>query len=228
MGTDFFDGTEVALAIFSCIYKTRQKFGKNHIASVLIGSQSQKVVKYNHQDLESYGVLKQYSFEQVKVFLQELIEQGLLEQTKTEYPTLKLLDKSTAVQAGKAKVSLKQPDPELARKVGMEKGESIAKTLELFNQGKNVSEIALLRNISVETVHTHLAEAYQQGEKLNINQFVPEAKQERISEEFKKLGTDFLTPVKKSLGESFTWEELKWVRAKLLRNGSSPTSSMVF
>lgn len=217
MGTNEFNGTEIAKKVFSSINVTHQKFGINYIASILVGSKSSKVQKYNHNKLPEHGGLKDYSFDQVKEFIRELIEQSYLEQTKGEYPIVRLLEKSALVLVGKEEVNLKLPDPNLAKKWSLEKGESIGKSLELFKQGKTIAEIAAERNLAQTTILSHLAIAYQQGEEIDIDQFVEDGKQEVITQAFKKLGTDYLSPVKQALGVAFSWEDLKLVRAKILR-----------
>lgn len=211
-----FDGTDVAKAVFSSIFKTYQRFGVNYITSILAGSKSQKIIDHKHDALPSYGALKDYSFGQVKLFVLDLIEQGYLEQTKGEYPVVKLLDKGQKANAGLEKVMLKEADPELAKKI-LQKGESVSKTLTLFKEGKTVSQIAEERHLAQTTILSHLAESYQNGEQIDINQFVQKDRQETITEAFKKQGMEFLSPVKQTLGPSYSWEELKWVKAKLHR-----------
>ncbi len=217
MGTNEFDATDIVTKIFFAITQTQQRFGLNYITSLLLGSNSAKVQKYNHQALAEHGSLKTYSFEQVKEFLRELIEQGYLEQTKGEYPVVRLTDRSTFVLAGKDTVTLKTPDPTLAKKWDLEKGESVKKTVEAFKQGKTVAEIATERGLAQTTIVSHLAYGYEQGEEIDIDQFIEQSKFEAITQAFKKLGTDYLSPVKQTLGVAFTWEDLKLARAKMLR-----------
>ncbi len=212
-----FDGTDVANSIVSCIQQVYKKFGINYIASVLVGSKSEKVVRHRSDKISTHGALSNYSFEQVKIFIKELIQQGFVEQTKDEYPILKLLEKANLVLAGKEQVMLAQPDPDLERKLSAQRGESVAKTVEAYKLGKTVEEIATERKLAQTTILNHLALAFQNGEPVDIEKFVPASKQEAITLAFKKLGTEFLTPVKQSLGPSCTWEELKFVKAKLLR-----------
>ncbi len=211
-----FNTAEIALKIFSCIQSLNKKFGLNYIASVLTGAKTQKIQNYGHQNLETYGTLKDYSQAQVKEWMIELIEQGYLYQTKGEYPVIILKEKSNLVGLGEL-VNLKEPDPNLASKSWAEKGESIEKTVELFQQGKTVAEIANERNLAQTTILSHLAQAYQTGKDLNIDQFVEADKEKAIKDAFQKIGTQFLSPVKKELGVAYTWEELKLVRAKLLK-----------
>lgn len=212
-----FDGTDIANSIVSCIQQVYKKFGINYIASVLVGSKSQKVVRHHNDKISTHAALKQYSFDQIKIFIKELIELGVIEQTKDEYPVLRLLEKANLVLSGKEKVMLTTPDPELERKLLAQRGESVAKTVEAYKLGKSVEEIATERKLAQTTILNHLALALQNGEKVDIEKFVPVSRQEVITSAFQKLGTDFLTPVKQSLGPTYTWEELKFVKAKLLR-----------
>lgn len=223
MGTKEFNGLSVASSIFSTILDTKQRFGMNYVVSVLVGSKSVKVIKYKHDVIPTHGALKDYSFEQLKVFVKELIEGGFIEQTKGEYPVLVLLNKGKLALEGKEQVKLNEPDPNLEKKWSALKGESVAKSLVLFKEGKSIEEIAKERNLAQATILSHLATAYSEGEDIDIDQFIPSKKLESISQAFKKYGTDFLTPVKNSLGLTYTWEDLKLVRAKLMREQAPAT-----
>ncbi len=214
-----FNGTEIAKQIFSTIFQVKQRFGVNYIVLVLMGSNSQKIRQHNHQALTSFGTLKHYSFEQVKLWVKELIDRGYLSQTQDEYPVLGLLEKAYLVTKNLERVTLSEPDPVLVKNwSSLQKGESVAKTLSLFKEGKTVEQIAKERNLAPATIISHLAQAYGEGEDaLNIDQFVPKEKQEVISQAFSKFGVDYLSPVKQNLDKTITWEDLKWVKAKLLR-----------
>ncbi|MBI3485459.1 helix-turn-helix domain-containing protein [Candidatus Daviesbacteria bacterium] len=220
-----FNGTAVANSIFCCVYEIQQRFGLNYIALILVGSNSQKILKYSHNQLDVYGALKQYPLEQVKIWIKELIEKGYLTKTQDEYPVIKLLDKANLAQSGKEQVELTQPDPNLKADFSF-KGESAAKTFELFKQGKTVEEIAQERKLAQTTVLNHLAYSFEKGEQIDINQFVSKEKQQTIAQSFQKLGLEFLAPVKQSLDPSFSWEDLKWVRAKLIRDQSKTQTTV--
>lgn len=218
MGREISERTELAKNIFSIVSKIQQKFGfgVGHIASILVGSESAKVTKYEHNKLEEFGVLKPYSIYQVKAWVRELVERGYLEITGIEYPVVKLLDKSKPVLKGLERVNLSEPDPELARKFPP-KGESAAKSLAMYKEGKSVEEIARERGLAITTIMSHLAQAFESGGEIDINVFVDSKKQETIAQEFQKLGMEHLSPVKNILGPSYSWEDLRWVRAKMTR-----------
>lgn len=218
MGREISERTEIAKNIFSTVSKIQQKFGfgVGHIASILVGSESAKVIKYEHNKFDTFGVLKPYSIYQVKAWVRELALRGYLEITGVEYPVVKLSDKSEPVLKGLERVNLSEPDPELERKFPP-KGESAAKTLAMYKEGKPVDEIASERGFAITTIMSHLAQAFENGEEININAFVDSKKQETIVQEFQKLGTEHLSPVKNILGPSYSWEDLRWVRAKMAR-----------
>ena len=44
-------------------------------------------------------------------------------------------------------------------------------------------------------------------------------KQQCIKQAFKELNSELLTPVKEKLGESYSYEEIRLARAKMLRDG---------
>ncbi|MBI5755968.1 MAG: helix-turn-helix domain-containing protein [Nitrospirae bacterium] len=52
-----------------------------------------------------------------------------------------------------------------------------------------------------------------------MDSFVSPEKQERIKQAFKELGTHLLTPVKERLGEEYSYEELRLIRATMARKG---------
>lgn len=220
MGREDFNANSVAKQIFNCVSELKTRNGINYIVSILVGSKSQKILNHHHDLLLGYGILKDYSYEQVKLLLIELIEQDYIFQTRDQYPVLFLLDKARQVMAGNTEAELKEPNPELAKKWQLS-GESMEKTVVLFKTGKSVTEIAKERGISPETVINHLALAYQRGIDVDIDQFIPTDKQTAITQAFQKMGTEYLTPVKQSLGLSYTWEDLKLVRAKMLRPNSA-------
>jgi ATP-dependent DNA helicase RecQ len=55
------------------------------------------------------------------------------------------------------------------------KGNTHKITLELYNEGLNVEEIAQKRGLSGTTIYSHLAKLYADGEKIDLNKFVSKA-----------------------------------------------------
>ncbi|MCP5045712.1 MAG: DNA helicase RecQ [bacterium] len=89
---DLVDITVPAQKFLSCIRKTRQIFGAGHISDILRGSRSQKVIKFHHQELSTYGIGKDLSKQQWFHLSRQFIQKGLLVQDQ-EYGSLKVTPK---------------------------------------------------------------------------------------------------------------------------------------
>ena len=89
-------------------------------------------------------------------------------------------------------------------------------TLELFNEGKGISEIASERGLVVSTIEKHLAECIARGE-ISINRLMDEERVNRISQELSRETDGSLSQVKKALGDDYSYGEIKMVIAHLKR-----------
>ena len=83
----------------SCIVRTGQVFGINHMIDVLRGSQSKKVLGQRHDRLSNYGIGKEYSVEQWKLLAQQLIQQKVLARDM-KHGSVKLTEKGRAALKG--------------------------------------------------------------------------------------------------------------------------------
>jgi ATP-dependent DNA helicase RecQ len=86
-------------------------------------------------------------------------------------------------------------------------------TLQLYQQGLSVEEMAQTRGLAVNTIYTHLSELIELQQPIDIKEFVPPVKQNMIIKAIQQLGANALKPLKESLGEDFSYEEIKLVRA---------------
>jgi ATP-dependent DNA helicase RecQ len=89
-------------------------------------------------------------------------------------------------------------------------------TLDLYNKGKSITEIAAEREINENTVYGHLEFLIEKGLIKDINKLVDSKKQDKIFAAIKKAGADKLTPIKDELGDDYSWEEIKLARAKFI------------
>lgn len=104
-----FDATVIAQKILSCIYHVRGKFGAAHIINILTGSKAQKILDYNHHKLSTYGIIKDYSKNDIKKFIFELLYAGYLKQSNDMYGLLGLTEKSIPLLQNKEQVFLVKP-----------------------------------------------------------------------------------------------------------------------
>lgn len=94
------DLTLQARKFLSCVKRTEELFGATHIVDVLHGSENQKVMKFGHQNLSTYGIGKDLPKEQWLHISRQLIQKGLLVQDD-QYGSLKLTPKGFEVMRGK-------------------------------------------------------------------------------------------------------------------------------
>ncbi len=81
-------------------------------------------------------------------------------------------------------------------------------SLEMFNRGLTVSEIAGERGLANSTIEGHLAFFVGKGE-LDISRLLSLEKQKAIAEKFNEIGEDLLAEIKNSLGDRYSYGEIK-------------------
>ncbi len=97
---DLVDITIPAQMFLSCVKRTDELFGAGHIIDVLRGSQSQKVLKFRHDRLSTYGIGTVYSAGQWRHLSRQFIQKGLLIY-EYEHGSLKLSPKAWEVLRAK-------------------------------------------------------------------------------------------------------------------------------
>ena len=105
---EFVDKTIEAQKVLSCIYRMKQKFGSGMLVDVLRGSKNKKVIQFHFDELSTYGLMKDYSAEDLKNFINTLISHGYINVVEGTYPVLNLNDRSRNVLTSKEKVQLKE------------------------------------------------------------------------------------------------------------------------
>jgi len=83
-----FDATEIAQKILSAVVRTGERFGIAHVTDVLRGSRKKRVKELKHDALSVYGIVDDYSADEIKEIAGQLVQEGLLYRDKGEYPTL--------------------------------------------------------------------------------------------------------------------------------------------
>src|ERR1039457_5028503 len=84
-----FDGTLAAQKFLSCVYRIREKtrfgVGLNHVIEVLTGADTEKIRKWNHAQLSTYGIGGENSRPEWAAIGRELVRLGYLRQTKEKF-----------------------------------------------------------------------------------------------------------------------------------------------
>ena len=91
-----YDGTVEAQKFLSCVFRVREKsgfdFGINQIAEVLTGAETEKVAKWDHQSVSTYGIGKEHSQAKWKLIGRELVRLGYLTQLAERFNVLQVTD----------------------------------------------------------------------------------------------------------------------------------------
>jgi ATP-dependent DNA helicase RecQ len=322
------DRTVDAQKFLSAVAKTGQRFGVRHVADVLRGANTQRILSNDHHQLSVYGIGRDYPAAEWQRIGRALAQQGLVESWSGEmgaYPVLRLNPASWEVLRGQRRVEIAPPPPsgresrvgrsapeeelsperqqlfeelralrrELAEEadvpayvvfpdaslramalacprtldafarvpgVGSRKldaygerftraigrfcdehgvtpapeqmappvrererqqGTAAAKTstmqetLRLYRAGFGLEQMATMRQLTQDTIVTHLRKLIEAGEAIDIASLVPNNHYRRITNAFAEVGFAALTPVKEIVGDDISYAEIRLVRAAL-------------
>ncbi|HEU0234404.1 MAG TPA: DNA helicase RecQ [Gallionella sp.] len=131
---DTWDATEAAQMALSCAYRTGQRFGAGHLTDVLTGKTTERVEKFNHQTLSTFGIGKELSPAQWSSVYRQLVASGLLEADIEAYGGLKLAAAARPVLRGEQQVWLRRDADPAIRKAGRkaQRAECLSKSREPF------------------------------------------------------------------------------------------------
>ncbi len=93
------DITIEAQKFLSCVKRTGEMFGSNHVIKVLMGSKDKNVLNRNHQNLSTYGIGKDLSRKQWSFLNRQFLRKGICE--LGDYGVIKLNAKSWEILKGK-------------------------------------------------------------------------------------------------------------------------------
>ncbi|MEI2726022.1 MAG: RecQ family ATP-dependent DNA helicase [Verrucomicrobiota bacterium] len=107
------DGTLAAQKFLSCVYRIREKsgfgVGVQHVVEVLCGADTEKVRKFGHEALSTYGIGNEHDRAQWGAVGRELVRLGLLFQNPDQFNILELTDTGRAALKSRQKITLTKP-----------------------------------------------------------------------------------------------------------------------
>jgi ATP-dependent DNA helicase RecQ len=87
--TPLTDVTIYAQKFLSCVKRADEKFGAGHIVDILLGSKNEKVLRWEHDKLSTYGIGMELSKKQWMDLARQLLSMGYMKQ-EGEFRTLSL------------------------------------------------------------------------------------------------------------------------------------------
>jgi ATP-dependent DNA helicase RecQ len=108
-----FDGTLAAQKFLSCVYRIREKqrfgVGLNHVVEVLTGADTEKIRKWDHEQLSTYGIGREHSRPEWAAIGRELVRLGFLRQTAEKFSVLELTNDGLVALKQRKKITLTKP-----------------------------------------------------------------------------------------------------------------------
>ncbi|MBI5465243.1 helix-turn-helix domain-containing protein [Candidatus Gottesmanbacteria bacterium] len=121
--------------------------------------------------------------------------------------------KKEFVSRSDAKYLTMETEEDLSQKAKLPTKLTQLETFDLYNKGFTIEQMAVARELKAATIVEHLCFLMKTGLPVHLDKLVNKDKQKKIREAAKKIGFNKLTPLKESLDEEISWEEIKLVLA---------------
>jgi len=136
------DSTVLAQKILSCVARVKQTWGATHVADVLIGRATDKIVAAGHDQLSTFGLLKDEPAAAIRGYVEQLVGAGLLLRDGDPYPVLKLTATGAALLRGSGECVLyreiKPPTSKKAARSAVRGSLASPADMELFDKLREV------------------------------------------------------------------------------------------
>jgi len=135
-----FDATIAARKVLSCVYRVRQRFGSKHVVDVLRGADTDRIRKFSHDLLTTWGIGLEYTHAEWTSIVRQLIHRGYLLQDIADYSVLKLTPRALLLLRGEEMIELarprirEKPVKKKARKAAVELGEDDLRLFETLRE----------------------------------------------------------------------------------------------
>ncbi|KAB0268314.1 DNA helicase RecQ [Microvirga brassicacearum] len=106
-GVVLFDGTIEAQKLLSAIVRTGERFGTEHIISILMGEETDAILRLGHNGLKTFGVGKDRSKTEWRSLLRQIYALGLIALELSEYGRWTITERGVAVLKGLEPVELR-------------------------------------------------------------------------------------------------------------------------
>jgi ATP-dependent DNA helicase RecQ len=114
-GSAAWDGTVAAQKALSAVFRTGQRFGAQYLINVLLGKEDERMRRFGHHRIKTFGVGQELSAKQWRSVLRQLIALGFLTVEMDRRAGFVLTEKSRPVLRGEEVVRLRE-DPTPTRR----------------------------------------------------------------------------------------------------------------
>jgi RecQ family ATP-dependent DNA helicase len=214
--------------ILSCAARMQGRFGKIVLAATLRGSRSEKVLEPGLDKLSTYGLLSDYTQEEILIYIEALISAKCLVVSTGAYPTVSITNLGKEVMLDRTNISLALPGSRrehitstVEKQFRAQQPLTMDETYRLYKQGLSIEEIAKERNLAEMTIEKHLADCILIGRPVKLEQFVSLVDQRLIEEAIATYGAERLRPLKDTLPDHITYRMIRFVVADFQQRQSA-------
>jgi ATP-dependent DNA helicase RecQ len=101
-------GEIAAQKALSCVYRTEQRFGVTYVVDVLLGKDDERIKRFGHHQLSTFGIGKEHSAAEWRTIFRQLIALGYLSVDVDGYGALHLTANSRALLRGEQPLQLRK------------------------------------------------------------------------------------------------------------------------
>ena len=111
------DATDAVIKAMAAIYRTGQRFGAAHVIDVLMGKETEKVLRFAHEAQPVFGAGRDVAPKAWQSILRQLVAGGLVQVDHERHGALVLGAEARAVFKGEQRVTLRHDPPQKAASV---------------------------------------------------------------------------------------------------------------
>ena len=102
------DGTLAAQKALSCVHRTGHRFGVHYLIDVLLGKTNERIEKFGHHRISTFGIGKELSLEQWHSVFRQLIAKGFVTVDVEGYGSLQLHESARSLLRGEQRIDLRK------------------------------------------------------------------------------------------------------------------------
>jgi ATP-dependent DNA helicase RecQ len=139
------EGKIAAQKALSCVYRTGQRFGVQHLIAVLLGKTSPKIQQWRHDKVSTFGIGLEHSAPQWNSIYRQLIAANLLAVDLTGFGGLRLTEKSQALLRGEETIFFRKELPVSPKKSRLKLDTSAEKPIDSLWAALKEKRLALAK-----------------------------------------------------------------------------------
>jgi len=110
------DATVSAQKALSCVYRTDQRFGVNYIIDVLRGKSNERMQRFGHTEVSTFGIGDELSAIEWRSVFRQLIAAGYLYADVDNFSSLRLTPMARGILKGEVSLTLRKPQAKMKSK----------------------------------------------------------------------------------------------------------------